>query len=173
MVRMSEGFSTFHKRKTKELISYAKIHLGLKIYDQTPKSLTFEEGIDNLARSLNSMKYVYTTSSCGGHLKDVYHLDGNAPYIWGTVWLGYATRFLEGIITILREKRLSMIELVISTPSRKRDYFWFRIKCSSAPINEDDLERRRKDLERLAKGVAKLARKNPDPVWFDLLQKRY
>lgn len=120
---------------------------------------------------MNAIKYVYTTSSCGGHLKDSYHLDGNAPYVCGTVWLGYTTRFIESVIEILREKRLSTIELVISTPSRKRDYFWFCMKCSSTPKTEKDLKSRRKDLRTLAKAVGGLASENPDPVWFGLLQK--
>jgi len=166
---MNTGLIEFQKKKTRELLSYARIYLGFRVRNQPLPSLTFEDGVDKLAKSLNAIKYVYTTSSCGGHLKDNYHLEGNAPHVYGAVWLEYATDFIESITRILRTKQLSTIDLIISTPARKTDHFWFCIKSRSEPETEESLKKRRKDFEGLAKAVLRLAHEHPDPLWFALL----
>jgi len=173
-VETNQDFSIFQKQKTRELTSYAKCFLGVDIDNKEPYSLSFEEGIDELAKSLNAIRYVYTTSSCGGHIKEDQRSNtsyiSDAPYVYGDVWVGYATSFIEGVVNILRNNLLSTIELVIGTPARKRNYVRFGIKCCSIPENKGILLRRQREFNKIAKGLAEIARNNPDPMWYSLLQ---
>jgi hypothetical protein len=170
---MSLGFSSFQKEKTRELISYAKRFLGFDMRDKKPLSLFFEEGISELARGLNAIRYIYTTSSCGGHIKgDMSNgtpYVNSSPYVCGVVWVEYLTRFIQSIVNIMRENLLSTAELEISIPSRKRNYVYFCIKSRSIQ-SEKTLMNRRKELKRIAKVIGDNARRNPDPTWWSLLQ---
>lgn len=164
----------YQKTKNSTLTSYAKVFLGFSLRNSEFHTLFFEEGIDELARSLNATKYVYTTTSYGGHIKgapncSTFHIN-EAPYVCGVVWIGYASHFIEGIVDILTHNLLSTIELVIGTPARKRNYIRFCIKCCSIPENKGILLRRQKEFKRIAKGMAEIARNNPDPIWYSLLQ---
>lgn len=165
---MSKGFPSFQKQKTRELINYAKCFLGFEKRDKKPLSLFFEEGINELARSLNAIKYIYTTSSCGGHIEgDVTNgtpYVNSPPYVCGVVWIEYLTRFVQSIVNTMRENLLATVDLEISIPSRKRNYVYFCIK--SHPIqSERALMNRRKELKRIAKAIEDNARKGPDPTW--------
>ena len=170
---MSLEFSSFQKEKTRELVSYAKRFLGFEIRDKRPLFLFFEEGINELARGLNAIRYVYTISSCGGHIEGDMTSGSpylhSSPYVCGVVWIEYLTCFVQCIVKTMRDNLLSTADLEISIPSRKRNHVYFCIKSRSIQ-NERSLMNRRRELKRIAKAIEDNARKSPDPTWWSLLQ---